>query len=357
MMRTEERKMCFKSKKVNKKQSRVLKFDQNLCNADVNDNQVLFVRVSDMVTDKDAILEVPFTHNALLIKGGGDCRLYRSGTHQVFDDKNEVKNWKMGISVEVVYIPKETSVKIEWGTPDKVMYRDKTSSKVIEIGANGVFGISVCNPEQFFRKVVGFRKEFDLKEFSRRFTEAVTDEFADHFLKVVNDENLTYDQFDANRKTIAGKVGKELSEKFAHSWGLELVDFIISKFEISGADKAKVESFAEDKAKEEKLKEHLAELERLDDKQWEREKYLRQLEQHNKEAYYEVMKVIGSAPKTNGNVGAGRFCPSCGHSYETTDAFCPGCGKKVGHAANICRACGRENANGATFCSGCGKKL
>lgn len=350
LARVEEKMSLF-----SKKKTQVIKFEQNLCNADVNDNKVLFVRVSDMVDDKEAILEVPFTHNALLIKGGGDCRLYKSGTYPVFDDKNEVKNWKKGISVEVIYIPKETSVKIEWGTPNKVMYRDKTSNKVIEIGANGVFGISVCNPEQFFRKVVGFRKEFDLDEFSRRFTEAVTDEFADHFLSVVNADSLTYDKFDENRKVIAKRVGKELSDKFAHSWGLELVDFIISEFKISKEDMARVESFAEEKAKEEKLKEHLAEIERLDDKQWEREKYLRQLEQHNKEAYYDVMKVIGK-DSTRGN-GVGQFCSACGHSYESTDKFCPGCGRKVGQVSNICPSCGKENALGAAFCSGCGKKL
>ncbi len=336
-----------------KKKDQVIKFEQNLCNADVNDNQVLFVRVNDMVTDKNAILEVPFTHNALLIKGGGDCRLYKSGTHPVFDDKNEIKNWKKGISVEVIYIPKETSVKIEWGTPSKVMYRDKVSNKVIEIGANGVFGISVCNPEQFFRKVVGFRKEFDLREFSRRFTEAVTDEFADNFLRVVNADNLTYDQFDENRKLIAKKVGKELSEQFEHSWGLELVDFIISDFEIAKEDIAKVEDFAEEKAKEKKLKEYLAEVERLDDKEWEREKYLRELEQHNKEAYYEVMKVIGKEPKNKG----GKFCPGCGHSYESTDAFCPGCGRKIASASAVCSHCGAENGGGSAFCRSCGKKL
>ncbi len=337
-----------------KKKNQVIKFEQNLCNADVNDNQVLFVRVNDMITDKNAILEVPFTHSALLIKGGGDCRLYKSGTHQVFDDKNEVKNWKSGISVEVVYIPKETSVKIEWGTPSKVMYRDKVSNKVIEIGANGVFGISVCNPEQFFRKVVGFRKEFDLKEFSRRFTEAVADEFADNFLKVVNADNLTYDQFDENRKLIAKKVGKELSEKFEHSWGLELVDFIISDFEIAKEDIAKVEDFAEERAREKKLKEYLAEIERLDDKEWEREKYLRELEQHNKEAYFEVMKVIGKEPKSG---KGGKFCPNCGHSYESTDAFCPGCGRKIASATVVCSHCGAENAGSSAFCRGCGKKL
>ena len=123
-VRVEEKMALF-----SKKKNQVIKFEQNLCNADVNDNQVLFVRVSDIVEDKEAILEVPFTHNALLIKGGGDCRLYKSGTHPVFDDKNEIKNWKKGISIEVIYIPKETSVKIEWGTPNKGLLHGTSYSR------------------------------------------------------------------------------------------------------------------------------------------------------------------------------------------------------------------------------------
>lgn len=40
------------------RKNQVIKFDQNLCNASVDDNSVLFVRVSDVVTDKHAIVEV-----------------------------------------------------------------------------------------------------------------------------------------------------------------------------------------------------------------------------------------------------------------------------------------------------------
>ena len=118
------------------KKKQVIKFEQNLCNASVNDNSVLFVRVNDVVTAKDAIIEVPYTHNAFVIKGGGDCRFYKSGNYPVFDNKAEVKNWKTGLSVEVVYIPKETEVLIRWGTPTKVKYRDLPIpfvSRVIQI--------------------------------------------------------------------------------------------------------------------------------------------------------------------------------------------------------------------------------
>ena len=46
----------------------VVKLNQELCTkSNVDDNEVLFIRVSDLVEDKNAMLEVPPTHNAILV--------------------------------------------------------------------------------------------------------------------------------------------------------------------------------------------------------------------------------------------------------------------------------------------------
>ena len=343
-----------------KKSQQIIKFEQNHCNAKVDDNSVLFVRVSDEVQDKDAMFEVPFTHNAYVIKGGNDGKFYKSGHYNVFETKDEVKDWAKGLSVDIIYMPKDTSVLILWGTPEKIKYRDEASNKVVSVGARGQFGISISNPEQFFRKVVGVKKEFDLDEFKKRFSAAVVDEFADCFLKVVGESKLTYDQFDANRKTIAAKSGKILSEKFDKSWGITLVDFIIEYLGISEEDSNAVEDAAADAKKQEKFKEYLAEIERLNDKEWEREKYLRQLELQDKNAYYEVLKVIGHPNQEGGKTKGSQqktFCPHCGAEVKANDVFCSKCGKKISSEKLVCSKCGKENDANATFCSGCGNKL
>lgn len=347
------------------KKPQIIRFEQNHCNAKVDDNSVLFVRVTGEVEDKNAMFEVPFTHNAYVIKGGGDGRLYKSGTYDVFDDKKEVKAWKKGISVDIVYMPKDTSVLILWGTPEKVKYRDEASNKVISVGARGQFGITIVNHEQFFRKVVGVRKEFDLDDFKKRFSAAVVNEFADCFLKVVGESKLTYDKFDANRKSIGLKVGAILSPKFEESWGIALVDFIIEWLGISEEDSNAVEDAAAEAKKQEKLKEYLAELERLDDKQWEREKYLRQLELQDRNAYYEVLKVVGHPPVAGAPAAGGpsasapgsSFCPHCGGPIKGGDIFCPKCGKRVVKESIVCPHCGKSNESEAMFCATCGTKL
>ena len=338
-----------------KKKDCVIKFEQNLCNARVDDNEVLFVRVGDIVTSAEARIEVPITHGAIVIKGGGDIKYYKSGTYDVFDNRKEIKNWKSGMSVEVIYIPKDTRVLIKWGTPNRLRYRDEASNKVITIGARGEFDVSVTNPEQFFRKVVGVKKEFNLTEFRKRFSETVATEFADIFLSVVDSKKLTYDKFTANKKAIGESMGEILSPTFERDWGLSVLNFKIADFDLLDDDLEAIEDAAAEKQKQEKLKEYLAELERLDNKQWEREKYLRQLELQDRAAYYEVVKVIGNSsaePKIQKNI-----CPNCGLEYKDTDKFCPHCGKRVSKDPIICPDCGKANESTSTFCANCGKKL
>lgn len=243
-----------------KKKSQIIKFEQNLCNAKVDDNEILFVRVGDIVTDPDARFEVPITHNAIVIKGGGDMRYYKSGNYNVFDDKKDVKKWKSGLSVEIIYIPKDTRVLIKWGTPNRLRYRDEASNKVITVGARGEFDVSVTNAEQFFRKVVGAKKEFNLMEFRKRYSETVATEFADIFLKIIDEKKLTYDKFTANKKLIGESMGTVLSPMFERDWGLSVLNFKIADFDLLDEDLEAIEDFAAEKQKQEKLKEYLAEV-------------------------------------------------------------------------------------------------
>ena len=335
------------------KNKNIIKFDQNLCNAKVDDNQVLFVRVSNVVTDAKAKLEVPNSHNAIVIKGGGDVRYYTSGTYDIFDNKKEVKQWKQGVSVEVIYIPKDTRVLINWGTPERFLYRDSASSKVISIGARGEFDISISNPEKFFSKVVGAKREFDLSAFKKRFAGTVATEFIDMFLKVISELNLTYDQFSANKKAIGEKSEIILNNIFNNEWGLDVKHFKIAAIDLFDEDMAAIEDSAVEEKKRRKLQEYLAELERLDDKKWERDKYLRQLELQDKAAYYEVLKVIGSCGGKDGDVK----CPKCNCVCSSADKFCPNCGNRLSLEPIKCPSCGYLNASEVKYCVNCGKKL
>ena len=301
--------MCFR------KIGQVIKFEQNLCNASVDDNEILFVRVNEIVKNAKAQFEVPFTHNAIVIKGGNEMRMYNSGSYKVFGNKDEVKKWKSGLSVEIIYIPKQTRVLIEWGTPNTFSYRDFVSGRIITVGAYGEFDVSVTNPELFFVKVVGSKKEFNLKEFKNRYSETVATEFVDIFLKVVNEKNMSCDEFAANKKEIGESVGLGLNIVFERDWGLSILNFKIANFGITDSGMSNKE-----------LQENLIELERLDVKQCEREMYIKRLELQDKNAYYDVLKALGNA---SGSECTKNVCLNCGYVYSSTDSFCPSCGSKI----------------------------
>ncbi|MBD5130990.1 MAG: SPFH domain-containing protein [Clostridiales bacterium] len=328
------------------KKPQVIKLDQRFCEGDVNDNDVLFIRIRDEITDKNARIEVPFTHNAIIIKGGGDARYYPSGNYDVFDSRAEVKSWKSGLSVEVVYIAKDTAVPIKWGTPNRITLRDAATGRAITVGARGEFEVTVSNPELFFRKIVGVKQEFNRNEFSRRFSETVATEFAEVFTHAVADLQLTYDKFVENKKMISSRMGEILSPKFENQYGLKVVEFKIADFDLHDEDKRAMEQVLDTTIAAKAARE---EAERLDDKNWERQKYLREMELREKTAYYDAMKTNGTAFKPR--------CPHCGGEHDPMAVFCPACGKRVSRAPITCTSCGKVNDASATFCSGCGKKL
>ena len=297
-----------------KKKRQVIRFEQNLCNAKVDDNDILFVRVSDQITDKDALLEVPLTHIAYVVKGGGYGKVYKSGTYPVFEDSKEVKNWQQGISVDIIYMPKDPNVPIKWGTNEKIKYRDEASGKVVGVAAHGVFDVSISNPEQFYRKVVGARREFSLREFQDRFSANVLSEFTAIFFQTIDELKLTSDKFDANKKSIQEKTGRLLNRKFEDEWGVSLNNFIIQYIGVSGA--ADIQEPVEEERpvfKEEKIE---------------------------KERAVEA-----------------RFCPYCGAAIDEDDVYCSKCGKKLEKDGVICPSCGKKNNTYAQFCVYCGKKI
>ena len=212
-----------------KKQAQIVRLSQDVCNAQLEDNKIFFVRVDDVVMSADAVIEIPITHNALVIKGGGDCRFYQGSLHPfpIFEDKSEIKAWKNGMSVQVVYMPKDTEPLVNWGTPNKVMYRDFASNKVINVGARGDFTAAISNPEKFYRKVVGAKQEYTVDEFRMRMQSWIVSAFADIFLRVVEELKLTYDKFDAYKMKIAQKMNETLSADLDEKWGCQVHNFNI----------------------------------------------------------------------------------------------------------------------------------
>lgn len=156
-----------------------------------------------------------------------------------------------------------------------------------------------------------------------------------------------------------------LDEMFKKEWGMSVQHLQIIQFTFDEDDIEKVRQAMQTERGEKKIKDYLKEVERLDDKNWEREKYLRRLELEDNAAYYEVMKYIGEkdakdakAKKDNGSMKKlTKFCPNCGEKYEEGMKFCQGCGRKLGEDKKVCPNCNKVNNADARFCADCGSKL
>lgn len=319
-----------------------------------DENRLLFFNTTEEIENANAQLEVDLLMRAMVTKSGGDCRYYEGGNHPLFDNRTEKKNWKKGFSVKIVYMTKDTNVKVLWGLNEKLSYRDKISDKVVSVGAGGMCMICVVNPEQFVRKVVGMRESYSSEDFKIFFFEVLKDRFTQAFYSVLDKETITYDRLDSAKSMIAKKANDILSKEFEQEWGVSLQNMTIDKLFMGDEDIKKLESVTEEAEHRKRLKEYLDELERLDDKQWEREKYLHQLELQDRAAYYEVMKVIGN---DMGGIKGANFCSNCGHSYESSSQFCPNCGKPLARASITCSKCGKVSTGDSMFCAGCGNKF
>ncbi len=327
------------------------------------ENMVVFKRGTCLVEGRDAQLKVPGYYQAYMIKNG-ERRLYDEGIHKVFDDSKDAKQWKDGFAVEVIYMLKESVVQGNWAVKrDELLFRDKMSNKVVNVGMHGEFFASIANHEQFIRRFVGPLDEVDMDMIKKRLSSTISMYAVDIFAHMIDKMGLSYDKFDIEKVNISNAMKERIGKLIIEECGLSLERFTIDEFFMLDEDKQKVEDIIEEQRAEQKelkreakLKEYLAELERLDDKQWEREKYLKQLEQEDNLAYYDVLKAIGKQELSSKNKGA-NFCPKCGHSCETTDDFCPNCGNRMGQSSSVCPQCNKVNSSSAVYCSGCGKKL
>lgn len=329
--------MCFFRKK-----QQIINFSQELlAKSNADDNETLFIRSENIVKDANAIVVIPYTHTALIIKGGGDARYYKSGNHPLFDDKNEIKAWKRGIPVEVIYFPKDKIVHFSWGTHSPILYRDRFSGKTVTVGANGECRMVITNPEQFYKRVVGFKKEYSVRDFQSEFRSIIVDRFVEKFLGLVSELSLMYDQFDEKRAVIASAMHKKLSEEFISYWGVSLEWFIIRDILPNESDAAAVEGFANEAVRKRQLQEYLRELERLEDKQWEREKYLRRLEIEDRAAYYELLKVIGAA-RSSGKAQEAHSSPAAPEVKPTGYVICPRCKERMPENSVFCSKCGEK---------------
>ena len=352
----------------------MIKYDGN--------NQELFARQCVDNFSPETIIIVPDTHNAIIVKDGQMMTTLESGSHQIFDVKKGFfglgKAQKTDVhTVDVIYMSKTYKLQIFWGTKTRFELRDPIADVPVKVGASGEFTIQICNPRKAYLELIGVSKNYTDQDLREYLSGQLLNEIEYAIASVMREKGLSYCQFSEYKKFIADSIFPALTKWCEESYGLKMFNFIISNVMFDEEDKVKVEEILTQRKQEEKdkaateeerlrAKEIADEIERLDDKKFERQVLLKELQSKDYDKYLEVMKVLAEKDSSYLKVGKGKidkkseenFCVKCGKPYKKGDLFCSGCGAKIGGGQNVvCPKCKSANEPDAVFCSKCGEKL
>lgn len=325
------------------------------------DNEQFFWRVSGNVLNPDAEVIVPETHQVVFVKDGIMNDILEAGKHRIFEVQKGgflgLFKKKVSVNVDLIFLSKTCKVKVLWGTRTPIKLRDPITEIPVTLRGNGEFTVQILNPRQFYLTIVGSDKNFTIESLQQRLAGRMMLFVEDVIAKVMQSKHLSYVDISANKKEISDEIYQNVIPLFSDEFGLKVSSFTVYNMGIADEEIIAIENELALRREEMKIektaKEIAAELERLADKQWEREMYLKKLEQGDFEKYLEVCKIIGW-----GNKGASNevVCPKCGTKYPAGTRFCSSCGTQLTQEKKKC-SCGHENEPGALFCSNCGKKL
>ena len=314
-----------------------------------NTNDILYLNVNPSITAKEAkdlMVEVPPSHRAK-VTFAGRVMNFESGNNKVFDSKKETKMIKYGATFNVAYLPKNYFISMLWGTPNPFVFKDAESNAEIKIGACGETEVRLVDPDLFVDRIIGDCNKYTKTDFEVKILEQISSRFNDTFANILFTEKIKYTEFVLKQREIGNLICKMLNEDLTKKYGFEFSSFIISKFNIIGVEKIqefnerlnayKEEDFQIDRALKtfEKTKALRDEEERLDDKQWERKKYLLEMEKEeadNNELEKKVVELLAQNQNIlaqNQNNKQCVVCIKCGTQNNVANEFCIKCGNKL----------------------------
>lgn len=332
-------------------------------------NDDIFVRKPVNDYSKDDVVIVAETHCAMLLKDGKLQDTLAPGRYPLFELEKKffgLVREKTDTDVVLLYVSKTAELLVRWGTPTQFTFRDPVTGIAVRVGASGEFGVKVKNPVMLYKELIGAQHGFGVEDLRNRLRGRMLNEIEPTIARVMREKQLSYTEFTEHKQEVGASIAPVIGKMFEDSYGLQITYFIISNVVINGDDAQKIEAELkrkraeeEQKARKEAEKEDykwwVSEYERLDDKRFEREMLMRELEAKDKDKYLEVCKIVGW--QGGGSNSGKSFCPNCGHEYPAGARFCGNCGKPVGVWKVACPHCGAENPSGNKFCASCGKQL
>ena len=215
------------------------------------DNSVIFTKYEFIANPKDDTVIsviVPPTHSVFLIKDGVLTEELPQGKHRVEMVKriSALKREIVITTLKVIYISKTARLQTLWGTPpqQRIKYIDPKLGFQIDVGCFGKMEVKVSDAKKFYLEIVAsFGENFltsDLQEFVRTNTLNV---ICGSLRNVINDNNLSYTDFDVNLLNIQNPLKDKLKEFFFENYGLEVCGFVIENINVSEENEIKINNY------------------------------------------------------------------------------------------------------------------
>lgn len=308
------------------KKLQILKYDPKAFSVLPSDTEPLFVKLTSAVTSAKAKIEVPVNHFAFILKSGDYGEPIGTGVYDIFNDKQEKKQWKKGYSVEIIFTRKDKAVVANWVVEgdSSTIFEDKQTKEIIKFrSAFGSFSAKITSPTIFHREVVGDEEIYRVADLERDALDAIKSAFIDCFFNAIEEQNIDFVSIVRHRANIAKSVCDALNREISHQgYKFEYIRIDTLNIDYEAAKNKKHEKVA----KEEILSETDTKLREIrhmeEDREFEKQKKMAEIEA-------ETIRSTAKAKTTKEDRIQSVFCPNCARENPSSATYCAFCHAKL----------------------------
>lgn len=320
------------------------------------------------------------SQEAILVKGGQVCDVFRAGRHTLSTANipilSKLINLPFGgrspFTAEVWYINKVFSLDIKWGTSTPIQLQDPKYKVFVPVRAFGQFGIQIEESKKFLLKLVGTLPQFDKDSILKFFRGLYLTKAKDVISSYLIHKSISILEINAYLDEISEYLQEKISPMLS-DYGIKLVSFFVNDINVPENDPAVMQ-----------LKKALAKRAEMDivGYSYQQERSFDTLEGAATNPNAMQGGLMGAGIGLGMGVGMGgaigqqfggitqnlntaptKECPNCKAQIGVNEKFCNHCGfntaepKKEEKAPDItCSSCKAKLKETTKFCPECGKK-
>lgn len=328
------------------------------------------------------------SQEAVLFRNGQALDLFTAGRYVLSLDNIPLlskiqnvfnKDRETQFTSQVYYVNKTIPLNLKWGTDSPIQVYDPFAETIVNVRANGRFGVQVEDSRKLLIKLVGTMDMFDQNTLRDYFVGVMMAQIKSEIGRYITEKQISVLQISMYLAELSEVLKRQMNDAFLE-YGIRLDNCYVNSVNVPSEDLAKIKS-AQDTAKARKIQGYT----------------------YQEEKQFEV---LGNAAKNTGSAGAmmgmgiglgmgagigvpfgsamgnvaqnafanapqqqtvqqnnaqpqGTPCGGCGNMVPAGFNFCPKCGKAVEAkpAEQFCGNCGKPVPAGSKFCPSCGHQI